>query len=72
MAKKAFLVMASVMTRVVVDVGNDFNGEIPYGCALEEEIINRALPRLSENLCGDNIEEIIEDLECPYDEKFDK
>ena len=56
--KKAFLVTASVCTRVVVDAD-----------ATDEEIMDLAKARLLNNLNSDfydNIEEIVEDRECPY------
>lgn len=72
MAKKAFLVKASVMTRIVIDVPEDFDiTDFEWG-QLSDKMVALAIPRLRENLCGDSIEEIIEDLECPYDEEFDK
>lgn len=72
MAKKAFLVKASVMTRIVIDVPEDFDiVDFEWG-ELSDKMVASAIPRLRENLCGDSIEEVDEDLECPYDEKFDK
>ena len=73
--KKAFLVKASVMTRVVVDVPNNFITNIyndSYPNETEVKILTEALPRLKDNICVENIEEIIEDTECPYDANYDK
>lgn len=69
MKKVAFLVKASVMTRVVIDVPKDFNEEtdaIPMESW--DEAARVAIPRLKENLDGfDCIEEIEADLEMPYE-----
>ena len=58
MAKKAVLVKVSLMTRVIVDDN-----------ATEETILELAIPRLSENLMNspyENLEDIVDDTECPY------
>ena len=70
MKKVAFLVKASVMTRVVVDVPKDFNEEtdaIPM--EVWDEAARVAIPRLKENLSDsfDCIEEIDVDYEMPYE-----
>jgi hypothetical protein len=60
---KAKLVYMSMVTRVVVDDN-----------ASEEEIIEKTKDRFIEKIktdLGDNIEEIIDDEECPYDPKTD-
>lgn len=74
MAKKAFLVKASVMTRVVIDVPDDFNEETDVIPMVSwEEAARVAIPRLKDNINDfDSIEEIEVDWECPYDEEFDK
>ena len=57
-AKKAYLVTASVCTRVVLPEG-----------ATDEEIMDVAKERLLSNLNADyydNVENIVEDFECPY------
>lgn len=59
--KVAKLVRVSLVTRVIVDVD-----------ATEQDIMELAVPKLSENLMDspfENIEEIVDDTECPYDEE---
>lgn len=73
MAKKAFLTTFIIMTRVVVDVPEDFDA---YNCATKEHedawysIVKEARENILVNpegyICGDNIDEIKEDKECPY------
>ena len=64
MSKKvAKLVYVSLVTRVVVDEN-----------ATEQEIMELAVPKLSENLMDspfENLEDIIDDLECPFDENIE-
>jgi hypothetical protein len=63
MSKVAKLVYVSLVTRVVVDEK-----------ATEQEILELAFPKLSEKLTDEfieNLEEIVDDIECPYDENFD-
>lgn len=65
--KQAFLVKASVMTRVVIDVpdGFDENDTIPMD--IWEKAVNESIPRLKDNLNDfDCIEEVEPDFECPY------
>ena len=73
--KKAFLVTATIKTRVVVDVDENYNGGTYNACYFpnedEDKIITEALPRLKDNVCEDNIESIELDIEFPYDEEFD-
>lgn len=74
MKKQAVLVLASVMTRVIVDVPDDFN-EATDAIPNEswEDAVNKAIPRLKENINDfDSIEEVYADTECPYDEEYDK
>jgi hypothetical protein len=63
MSKKvAKLVRVSLVTRVIVDVD-----------ATEQEIMELAVPKLSENLMDspfDSIDEIVDDVECPYEEEY--
>lgn len=62
--KKAFLVTANVTTRVVVDVPETID-EIAY-----DKIIKEAKDRLIHNLYNDytdQIEDVREDKDCPYD-----
>lgn len=73
MKKVAFLVKASVMTRVVVDVPDNFNEETD-ATPMEswENAVKVAIPRLKENINEfDCIEEVDVDLEVPYDPAFD-
>jgi uncharacterized protein (UPF0212 family) len=63
MAKVAKLVYVSLVTRVIVDE-----------TASETEIMELAVPKLTEKLMDEpleHIEEIVEDDECPYDSYWD-
>jgi hypothetical protein len=74
MKKVALLVKASVMTRVVVDVPDDFN-EDTDAIPMEswENAARVAIPRLKNNINEfDSIEEIDVDYEMPYDAEYDK
>lgn len=65
--KKAFLVKASVMTRVVVDVPEDYNENDVVPMDIWEEVVELSIPRLKDNLNDfDCIEEVEPDFECPY------
>lgn len=72
MKKVAVLVQAYVATRVVIEVPDDF--DMRYD-ELAEDMCNEAerlaIPRLKNNICGDNIESIEVDYEVPYDAKHD-
>jgi hypothetical protein len=63
MSKKvAKLVRVSLVTRVIVDID-----------ATEQEIMELAVPKLSENLMDspfENIDEIVDDTECPYEGEY--
>jgi hypothetical protein len=64
MGKIAKLVSVTLMTRVIVDEG-----------ATEQDILELAIPKLSEKLMDEpyeHIEEIVDDEECPYDPEFDE
>ena len=73
--KKAFLVTATIKTRVVVDVEENYDGSTYNACYFpnedEDKIITEALPRLKDNVCDENIDSIELDVEFPYDEEFD-
>ena len=62
--KKAHLVYVSIATRVVVDEN-----------ATEQDIIELANAQIMDNLIFDgifeNVEEVLDDDECPYDPDFD-
>jgi hypothetical protein len=62
--KKAYLVYVSLATRVVVDENTT-----------EQDIIKLANANILDNIITDgifeNVEELIEDEECPYDKEFD-
>lgn len=65
--KKAFLVKASVMTRVVVDVPEDYNEDNAVPMDIWEKVVDLAIPRLKNNINDfDSIEEVEPDFECPY------
>lgn len=70
--KKAFLVKASVMTRIVIDVPNDYETNENLDTPTDDTIMEIALPRLKHNLDIECIEEIVVDTECPYDEFWDE
>jgi hypothetical protein len=61
---KAHLVYVSMATRVVVDEN-----------ATEQDIIKLANAQIINNIIADgifeNVEEVLEDNECPYDADFD-
>lgn len=62
--KVAKLVTVSLMTRVIVDED-----------ATEQEIMELAYPKLCENFSDapfEHIEEIVDDLEVPFDLEHDK
>lgn len=69
MKKVAFLVKASVMTRVVIDVPKDFNEETDaISMDVWGDAARMAIPRLKESIDGfDCIEEIDIDWEMPYE-----
>lgn len=69
--KKAFLVKASVMTRIVIDVPEHYNITDLDSGKLFDNVCKIAKPRLQANITGDSIEEIEEDIEVPYDPKTD-
>lgn len=78
MKKVALLVKASVMTRVVIDVDDDFcTRDIDNtinGTLTDEEwdrAVCTAIPRLKDNISSDNIDGIGFDYEFPYDQGFD-
>ena len=65
--KQAFLVKASVMTRVVVDVPEDYNEDDAVPMDIWEKVVDLAIPRLKNNINDfDSIEEVEPDFECPY------
>jgi hypothetical protein len=58
------LVYVSLMTRVVVDDN-----------ATDEQIVEAARSKFIDKVTNElfeNLEDIVDDKECPYDEKFDK
>lgn len=64
MAKVAKLVSVTLMTRVIVDEN-----------ASEQDILELAIPKLSEKLMDEpfeHIEEIVDDEECPFDPLYDE
>lgn len=78
MKKVAVLVKASVMTRVVIDVDDDFytrdSDNTINGTLYDEEwdrAVCTAIPRLKDNISSDNIDDIELDYEFPYDQGFD-
>jgi hypothetical protein len=65
MKKVAKLVSVTLTTRVIVDE-NATHEEIVI--AASERLARKAQEELNENITTDDI---IDDLECPFDEKFD-
>ena len=64
MSKVAKLVSVTLITRVIVDEN-----------ASEQDILELAIPKLSEKLIYEpfeHIEEIVDDDECPFDPDFDE
>jgi hypothetical protein len=65
--KQAFLVKASVMTRVVIDVPEGFDEDDVIPMDIWEKAVNVSIPRLKDNLNDfDCIEEVEPDYECTY------
>jgi hypothetical protein len=65
--KQAFLVKASVMTRVVIDVPDGFDEDDVIPMDIWEKAVKESIPRLKDNLNDfDCIEEVEPDYECPY------
>lgn len=65
--KQAFLVKASVMTRVVIDVPEGFDEDDVIPMDIWEKAVKESIPRLKDNLNDfDCIEEVEPDYECPY------
>lgn len=67
--KQAFLVKASVMTRVVIDVPEGFDEDDVIPMGIWEKAVKESIPRLIDNLnndCDSLIEEVVPDFECPY------
>ena len=75
MNKIAFLVDASVTTRIVVDLDQlpEQTGSFSEDNLDMEAIAMMALPKLIENLKFNGVEniEVIQDIEFPYDPEFD-
>lgn len=73
MAKKAFLVDISIRTRVVVDVEDGLTPQNDE--ALWQEIAGKAEVQVGDDiwdyLIYDNVTEIVEDTEMPYDPEYD-
>lgn len=75
MPKKAFLVGFAPLTRVVVDVPEDFNPDnADASPEIRNSIIAAARERIvslaAEKLDGENCNRLEEDLECPYEPKY--
>ena len=76
MAKKAFLVDICIRTRVVVDIDDDCTDQNPTtNDGLWTEIADKAEVQVGEDiwdyLVYDNVTEIVEDTEMPYDPEYD-
>lgn len=72
--KKAFLVSFLPTTRVVCEVPEDFDGEnnqnVRYG--IIQKAIGQMQMDISNYLNCDNLEQLEEDYECPYNEGIDE
>lgn len=73
MSKKvAFLVDMAMMTRVVVEVPDEFNEmeDSAFEPLVFNEIVKKAtanyIERINNNEVGENITEVVTDDECPY------
>jgi hypothetical protein len=69
--KKAYLVTLSITTRVVVDVPEDnCNAAVPEDCKSCDSILSEAAKHIKDDpdgyLIWDNVDEVVEDTECPY------
>lgn len=76
MEKKAFLVDICIRTRVVVDIDDDCTDQNPTtNDGLWTEIADKAEVQVGEDiwdyLVYDNVTEIVEDTEMPYDPEYD-
>ena len=76
MAKKAFLVDISIRTRVVIDIADDCTDQNPTtNNGLWTEIADKAEVQVGKDiwdyLIYDNVTEIVEDVEIPYDPEYD-
>ena len=69
--KKAYLVQFVVTTRIVAD--SNIDKESDEGCIkITDMAIEKIKKNLDDYLCLDNLEDIYNDLECPYDPETDK
>ena len=72
MKKVAVLVQAYVATRVIIEVQDDFDMHFDELTDKQiEDAEQLAIPRLKDNISGENIESVEVDYEFPYDQGFD-
>jgi len=72
MAKKAFLVRFSPVTRVVVDVDKDFNEcEYTFGDIVRAARNNMLATGIAFYINSENVDAVVEDVEIPYDPETD-
>lgn len=78
--KKAYLVTFSITTRVIADVSKEFDPNnsnliIPENHEYYSGIISEAAKHVIDcpegYLSWDNIDDVSEDTECPYDPNYD-
>lgn len=69
--KKAYLVQLVVTARVVADSSIDKDSD--EGCIkITDMAIEKIKKNLDDYLCLDNLEDIYNDVECPYNPETDK
>lgn len=71
--KKAFIVGFCPLTRVIIDVPEDFDGDInsPKGAEIIKAAREKIMSDPANYLFGDNCDRLEEDIECPYKEDED-
>lgn len=69
--KKAYLVQLVLTTRIVAD--KDINKDSDEGCIkLTDMAVEKIKSNLDDYLCIENLEDIYDDVECPYDPETDE
>lgn len=69
--KKAYLVQLVLTTRIVAD--KDIDKDSDEGCIkLTDMAVEKIKSNLDDYLCIENLEDIYNDVECPYDPETDE
>ena len=69
--KKAYLVQLVLTTRIVAD--KDIDKDSDEGCIkLTDMAVEKIKSNLDDYLCIENLEDIYDDVECPYDPETDE